>query len=497
MLSTIPNRPLMGTAGRRPTWLVALVSLALLVAAFLMAAMVGLGAWVPVFGLLGLIGFGALIAFGILEPGQKVLSGVLLLVLATTLVHPVVSGALGLPIGYVFELLCFGLLIGGAAAGWRRFGRSPWFQWLVFLTFLYFVLGAISSVAGRSKPMAALWQLQYNLKLPAMFLIGLMLAYTATQQRFLKWFVAWAWLPIGAMVAIEMFFPSVFVSVMNQELDHTINPIIGVGVRRAGLFPHSGYMALTVAMLGWMACVWAIVQRRWHWLLPMLAYCGLLLLAGQRQEAAAFVMAIGVLVTFYLRKHWRVIMVGGSLAAGVIAVVMLLTQVSLGQKLLSEWGAGEQLERVSERYVLTQAGNDIGRHYMPLGSGLGTYGGAGAQKFDQSQFIDLGFDRYWWFRQGMFLVDVYWPSVIAEAGYFGATSWLLALLLLTLLLVRSIWRTGGHEPLAWIAAGGIILLIGNSPTSAALTDPRLTFWIWLLIGAGARLALTPPEERAA
>lgn len=481
--------PLLGSAGRRPTWLVALVAAALLLAAFLLAAMVGLGAWQQAFGLVALTGFGALITFGLLQPGQRTWTAVAVLVLGVTLAHPVTEGALHLPIGYVFEVLCFGLLFGSAASAWRLHGRHPAFQWLAVLVLLFFAAGLISSVAGRSKPMAAVWQFQYNLKLPAMLLIGMAMAYTPGQERVFKAFVALAWLPIAATVLLEMAAPGLYMKVFKQAIDHTINPLTGMGVRRQGLFPHSGYLALTAAMLGWASCVWAVEQRRRRWLLPLGGYLLLLLLSGQRQESAALVMAMGVMAAFHLRRHWRLLSVVGPLLLGLVVVLMLVFEVGLADKLRSEWGAGDKLEKVSERYVLTQNGRQIASENFPVGSGLGTYGGAGAQKFDQSQFYDRGFDRYWWFRQGQFLVDVYWPSVAAESGYLGAACWALALGLVMVLLVRQVWRTRGASSLAWIASGAIILLLGNSPTSGALTDPRMAFWMWLLIGAGLRQTL--------
>jgi hypothetical protein len=481
--------PLLGSAGRRPAWLVALVAAALLLAAFLLAALVGLGAWQQAFGMVALTGFGALISFGLLHPSQKTWTAIVGLVLVVTLAHPVLDGVARLPIGYVYEVLCFGLLFGCAASAWRMHGRHPAFQWLVMLALLFFAAGLISSVAGRSKPLAAIWQAQYNLKLPAMLLIGMALAYTPAQERVFKAFVALAWIPIAGTVLLEMVAPGVYMAVFKQPIDHTINPLIGMGVRRQGLFPHSGYLALTAAMLGWASCVWAVEQRRWRWLLPLGGYLTLLLLAGQRQETAALVMAMAVMAAFHLRRHWQVLSIAGTLLAGLLVVLMLVFQVGLGEKLRNEWGAGQKLERVSERYVLTQNGFQIADENFPVGSGLGTYGGAGAQKFDQSQFYDRGFDRYWWFRQGQFLVDVYWPSVAAESGYLGAACWASAMALVMVLLVRQVWRTRGTSSLAWIASGAIILLLGNSPTSAALTDPRIAFWMWLLIGAALSKSL--------
>jgi hypothetical protein len=200
---------------------------------------------------------------------------------------------------------------------------------------------------------------------------------------------------------------------------------------------------------------------------------------------------VGILILglFAMRRYWRVALVLGTLTFAVVSVLALIFNLGLAHRVDAAWGAGEGLEPVSERTVLTRTGVLIAEHWAPLGSGLGTYGSAGAQKFDQSQFEEYGFGKLWWFNRGMFLIDVYWPSVAAEAGFLAAGLWMLALVLILLLVARQAWRDGGTKPIAWLGTGAMVLMLGNSPTSAALTDPRLSFWMWLLVGAAAAHAM--------
>lgn len=489
MLSIPQGRPWLGTAGRRPTWLVLLMALALGFAGLLMAAMVGLGAWFPVFALIALIGFGVTIAWGIAGPGQGALSLLTAVVLAVTLIHPPLNSITGAPIGYLFEAICFSLLIGAALAAYRRFGDSPWMRALALLALAYFALALISSLLGRTQRMAGLWQLQYNLKLPAMFLIGMMLHYEARQQTILAWFARLAWLPIAAFVLLEIVAPSTYTNLLGQAVEHTKNPLIGWSVRRAGPFQHSSLLAMTSAMLCWFCLIHAWQRRDALWAVNALPYLALLLLSGQRQESLALVIGVSMLGLYALRRHWRAALVVGGLVAGVLTCLAFILNLGLAQRFNETWGAGEGLEPVSERTVLTRTGIAIATEWAPLGSGLGTYGSAGAQKFDQSQFEEYGFGKLWWFRQGLFLIDVYWPSVAAESGFLAAGAWLLALLLVLILVARQAWRDGPSRPIAWLGAGAMVLMLGNSPTSAALTDPRLTFWLWLLVGAAAAHAM--------
>jgi hypothetical protein len=122
--------------------------------------------------------------------------------------------------------------------------------------------------------------------------------------------------------------------------------------------------------------------------------------------------------------------------------------------------------------------------YFPLGSGLGTFGGAGAANYDLSMFYKLGFGNYWWFRKEDFLLDTYWPNSLAEAGYIGA---LLLLLHYLLLLVHAVRRAlvsqSPHVKSAWLSAAGTVAwVLTVSPTSPGFQEMRLIFFPALMFG---------------
>jgi hypothetical protein len=145
---------------------------------------------------------------------------------------------------------------------------------------------------------------------------------------------------------------------------------------------------------------------------------------------------------------------------------------------------------LSERAILTQQGLAVADKYFPLGAGLGTYGSAGAQKFDLSLLIDLGFNRYWWFRQGMFIVDTYWPSIAAEGGYFAAALLLAMFVLMWLVIYRRAVRAQGDTRIILlIALAALTLALATSPTSAVISDPRGVFVFWLLVGCAWRASV--------
>lgn len=479
-----------------PWRLVGALSL-LFVLALLSALLLGLGAWLPLGFVYGMALVAALIVAGLVSLSQGQLHVVLVTVLVLTIFQNPINQIAGPPIGYLMELICFTLLIGAAFAAWRRYGAHPAMRWMVGLMIAYFVLAIASTLLGRSHTVAALWQFQYNLKLPAMLLLGMAMTFTPAQHRSLKIFIWVAWLPIAAFVAIEALAPSSYFALMKTPVEHTINPFLGFGVRRAGPFLHSGAMAVTAAMACWIAAVHAFAKRSAWWGLPALIYLVLLVLSGQRQEALALGFCLCLLPAYVLRYQWRCAAVAMTLLVAIAVVAAVLLDFSAIQKLRDLAGAGTGLEQISERTVLSRTGVQIAKDYAPLGSGLGTYGGAGAQKFDQSQFVAYGFDKYWWFQRGLFLIDVYWPSVAAEAGFLAAALWGAALAVPLGLLVLSAMRDGFDNLLAWSALGCIVVVLANSPSSAALTDPRASFWGWLLIGAAFARAMQPHAEACA
>jgi hypothetical protein len=219
----------------------------------------------------------------------------------------------------------------------------------------------------------------------------------------------------------------------------------------------------------------------------------MLLSSGQRQE----LFALGVTLILIAGIHWRrylyLLAVAAGLAGSIVVVGLVYFEHVPMQRTLAKWGLVDGLTPLSERAILTTKGVEVAQQFFPFGSGLGTYGGPGAQKNDLSLFMDLGFARYWWFRQGKFLVDTYWPCIIAESGFFGALALFIFFMLMWATLLRRAWYavdTPAHA-LSLLALAAMTLLLANTPSSPILTDPRGAIVFWLIIGAAWRA--TAPE----
>jgi len=364
-------------------------------------------------------------------------------------------------------------------------------RWVGWLFLLFMACGVASSVLGRSHTVAALWQLQYNLKWPAMFLLGLLIHWDARFDLTLKRLLALAWVPILAFVVLEVAAKGAHQTLFGPPPDYQINPLLGSIRRLRGPFQHSGYLALISGCLAWLAAVYAVQLKAWRWAGVALIYTLLLLASGQRQETMGFVLALALGAALLMRRHWiLMILVTVLLVAGTACLAWALDYAPLTD-VLHQWGVGSRLSALSERAVLSEAGLAIANRYWPLGSGLGTYGGVGAQKFDLSQFVEMGFQRYWWFRENKFLMDVYWPSVVAESGWPGAAALAACYAVMMVTLVRRLVRSQPLDTLLLMGSGMMLVMLSNTPSSVVITDPRGCFALWLIIGAAWRHALPP------
>jgi hypothetical protein len=385
----------------------------------------------------------------------------------------------------VHEVLLFGLAIVIARRVWQQIGVDQPLKVLVLLWLLYLLISLLSSVLGRSHFFPAIWQLQYNLKWPLMFGLGLLLVWGEEPQRQMQRIVCYSWLFLVACVMLEIGAASMHSQVFGPAPDLHQNPLLGFGLRYRGPFPHSGYLALSAGLLAVAAFALVIVGRSRLWLLVSSIYCMLVLLAGQRQELIAVALSTMLLIAIHYRRYWYLLIGAAAICVAAGGLLMATLEYVPMRSTLEQSGVLPGVTPYSERAILTMNGAAVADQYFPLGAGLGTYGGVGAMKYDQSLFLELGFMKYWWFRQGMFLVDTFWPAVVAESGYVGALLLFCALGLLWWTLVRRAIQSQG-TPRYWVsllAVAALTLMLANSPSSGALTDPRSSFLFWLLTGA--------------
>jgi hypothetical protein len=119
------------------------------------------------------------------------------------------------------------------------------------------------------------------------------------------------------------------------------------------------------------------------------------------------------------------------------------------------------------RRVLYRGGFEIAREMAPLGSGTSTFASEGSRIDGYSSlYFSHGVFGRWGASYGndQFLLDAYWPKIMAEAGFFGMAFFLLTILIPLACSLRLL-RAGrqAEDFVLFSAMGGILVISIASP----------------------------------
>lgn len=357
----------------------------------------------------------------------------------------------------------------------RLMSESPFFKWWFLGFFIVLISSVLSSIFGRSHTVAAAFQFLTNLKVIFVLLLGFYVAWSSRTETVFWWLVRWLWLPTALLVAWQWGHPSSYFAVMAHATP-SADPLQLFPSRALGPFHHPTYLGLYAGVFTVFSVFRAMSGGGWRYFPIALFYFLLLLASVQRQETVAAVVTATVGIGLLRGKRFAVRS----------AVVGLLVAVAVGgagwffikDNLMREatnWGLIGHSAIQQPRQVLYLHAAEIADQYAPLGSGLGTFAGAGAQKFDMSLYMDRGFARYSWFYTKNVLMDTYWTNFLAETGWAST-------LLLLILMVSLVLYTAFHSLRAypidikrfWLMAfGGLSFTFVLSLTSPSFQDPGL------------------------
>ena len=98
---------------------------------------------------------------------------------------------------------------------------------------------------------------------------------------------------------------------------------------------------------------------------------------------------------------------------------------------------------------------------FPLGSGLGTFGGYSAFLFDSPLYHKLSFDYFYWYREGIWMTDTFYPHFLAETGYIGFICYVLSIVFLFKYLSESLTNDG--KKVCFLLCAYMLLCAMTSP----------------------------------
>ena len=354
---------------------------------------------------------------------------------------------------------------------------------LLFLLFSFFLVGIVSSIAGRSGFFPAIYTGLIALKPYLMVALGASMLWTARTQWWFKFLVNWFWLPLLAVALLQWFFPSVFHYINTDYLDQVaeINPFFSGYPRATSIFHQPSILAANSAIMALILIVTGLMDRK---LIPFMLsgiYFVLILMSGQRQEFLIALAAVPAIVIIYKwRPSLTMLAFGTGLALSVSILLLYLVIPEIIQNELRHWnlsGNGVFVRDLSARAILYSDSVRLAEQYWPLGTGFGTFGSVGAVKFDQSLYVELGYNGFWWFSQASYLMDSYWSKYIAETGWIGFT-----LQILFYLYVFSVNVKWIRDPaiaadketfkLCIISFVGLFFVTLTSPTAFNLAEPH-------------------------
>lgn len=353
--------------------------------------------------------------------------------------------------------------------------ESRFFRWWFAGLFVFFILSLLSSLFGRSHALPAIYQFLTNLKVILVLLLGFYIVWSTRTDAVFWWIIRWLWLPTALLVAWQWAHPSSYFGLMPYATASG-DPLQLFPSRAVGPFHHPTYLGLYMGIFTVFCILNAASGAGRRYYLLGFVYFLLLLASTQRQEAVAAVVVAGAALSLLHGKQFAL----RSAVAGVLAALVVggAGWLFIKDNLMREatnWGIVGHSAIQQPRQVLYIHAVEIADQYAPLGSGLGTFAGAGAQKFDLSLYLDRGFGRYSWFYTQNVLMDTYWTNFLAETG------WASTLLLIVLMLLL-VWFTASHSlrkyPLEirrlWLMAfGGMFFTFLLSLTSPSFQDPGL------------------------
>lgn len=381
---------------------------------------------------------------------------------------------------------------------WVYFINTSALAKVLCITFgLSFFLGLLSAFLNHVPAKAVLYQTAYNLKLPLMLALGLKVGWTSFGEKWVARSAILIAFCIAAWLVLEISAPGLYrsIAINLKELSYTPNPLLkGLMRRLSGPFVHSSELAYFSALFLLFFVVrdlGKIGSKALNWILGSV-FAVFLILSGQQQETAAAFVAVAAL--YFLFKT-RAAFSTGLLACMVASVLLVLMLFALGDeqlaKLGAEWGILPATHALSSaRPVLFRDAFELANGSFPLGTGLGSFGGIGAKLFDRHVYELLGYHRYWWYRQDLFLLDTYWPNFIAETGWIASLALFSAISGLVLYSFNQAWRaTDRLEKRTWsIAFGSQFVAVSISLTSPIYSDPNMVAFPFLFFGMAFTLS---------
>lgn len=235
------------------------------------------------------------------------------------------------------------------------------------------------------------------------------------------------------------------------------------------VFDHPTYLVFCAAGLT------AFLMKDRERNMPFIVMGMLVVLLSLRSKGFAFA-AVCLLLLLTFGKSNRLSVV--HIALGLVAVALIGMDQYINYYQSAGYARGE----------LARQAIAVANDYFPLGTGFATYGSAVTAQIDNYSplYYAYGLSTVWGLAPGAasFLSDTFWPTVLAQFGYFG----LVAFAALLIALFVMCYKAGGGSRLPVICIFAYLLI--SSTSESSFFNPSAAY---LAMCAG--LAICPAGER--
>lgn len=235
------------------------------------------------------------------------------------------------------------------------------------------------------------------------------------------------------------------------------------------VFDHPTYLVFCAAGLT------AFLMKDRERNMPFIVMGMLVVLLSLRSKGFAFA-AVCLLLLLTFGKSNRLSVV--HIALGLTAVALIGMDQYINYYQSAGYARGE----------LARQAIAVANDYFPLGTGFATYGSAVTAQIDNYSplYYAYGLSTVWGLAPGAasFLSDTFWPTVLAQFGYFG----LVAFAALLIALFAMCYKAGGGSRLPVICIFAYLLI--SSTSESSFFNPSAAY---LAMCAG--LAICPAGER--
>ena len=295
----------------------------------------------------------------------------------------------------------------------------------IFKFFLFYVLvSVVSSILGYSTLLSAFYQFALDAKFFIVLFFCIVMGSGWVNYNTIFRTMSIVMLVNLPFVIFQLAFPNVYDSVF-PEGNHKALFYSSSGdgyVRVSGIFWHPGTMATMCALT-----IGLIVTKK-HYNLSLSLQEKIILTISvvqilftlSRGEIGALLFSL-FMVKFLIRRDFITSFVY-FIIPSIMVFISLLVFNEFFEMMIVELGLSSTATELAPRAQLLITSLEILKDFFPLGSGLGTYGGQSSIVFDSAVYWKYGFSDFWWYEEGFYLKDTFWPKVLGESGFAGALS---------------------------------------------------------------------------